>query len=1595
MRELLMASFSPKKSSKQQTSVARKLARLNFKAIGILGIVFVLVVISMVVLKSNSNKSIKISALAQSKESLDRNDYELGLRHLDRYLSENPNDIEVLEAKANLLSKTAGSVDRIQMATQVHDQLIRLDPDGKDRLATRRRLIELYLRYGELVRIFADDINDSRIEAKESRYLAAVEAANELIHYKDKKTGIENGTIDASAHRLKAMAYMGQVPGLVAKNPEQSVALDQAEKELDKALEINPGDIISSEKLAELYMIHRRNPAQSEKTLDRMLDAVKTKKFETESEAKVAMMNVRLSRFRAFYSTRDMTKAQKELESALELAPNNIEILTWAAGLALQRNETLECRRYLDAIPLKFQKDNLKIRLLRGELEFAERHPDEAIDQWRKGLSLVGGGDLDLTWRLAANLIQFSRLTEAKPLIDQYLRLSKPNDPRGIYLEGMYAEKSGRITKAIELMSKASNLVPTAFKSDVMMSLGHCYELIGEENRAMYTYKSAANLGGAAIGPRRAMARLYLASNPNRAIEELEIAYAASKSSGQLKIFTADGCSCVLLPDLKEVSQIPSKGQNQFILADVNHVLHFRLFDLEGRAIVDTDEKRLKEKAGQIGDLRDLIQKLRPPHKISQAENEHANAMATSIVEQTIKEAKGDPNILIDLIKIKLERQMKLAKPERDFREVARLLVEAREIAPSNPAIQGLTAQYQANENRLDLAVKTLEDTIKGTNRKRPEAWLAYAEALELLGRLTDAVNVLDQGSANDVAGDHASLRTMKARILLKMGSGSRAREVLTTNLESIPIPERPELQKALGDLLQELGDRTGASAAYIEWSRLAPESPFPALKLLSIAQLDGDEPSAKAGLEALWKLGRQNEPYALAARALQLLRANPSKPGPIPPDRLAEAEKLVDELNLIAPDFPVKYMIQGMILELRADPSDPKKWRDYLSKAGEAYRKSIKVGTSSPALPKLIEIYMKLKDDDKLNLLKIEYDDGTRRLKTEISVEFDRLSTMIALKIGDKERAAAYLKKIVESRPGNREARIAEANLLAQSGKIQEAENTLLDLVKAQSQDPLTWFELIRFQTLRRTPAIVARTVEMARQRYTGLRPELFLAQCYFSAKDLVNANKEFQKVLDLYPDDLIILRSVVEFREATNQGAQSELLLRKILKLDPTSTWAKRTLALRLSTYPETEAWDQAWSLIAPGTDQAGDFPEDRLIRATVLARSQLSAKRAEAIPAFAALANDLPLSNPVGIEARLRISQAMLELDRSADAWQYINPLCDDLTRSNMSALAIGIEALARLGKGDEADLRLNRIKALVPDSVQVAVSQAWVYHAQGKKEAEAATLLGVFEKHAKAADGEAVGSVCLDLLLKFKDLDAALKIAQQMATLWPARIGSLARVQVARREYDEALLSCQQALEKGSPREALQAAITSVIHRPNDPAFLKKVEEICIRGRAKAPTDFAILVQLATLRHIQQRFEDEMVFYRMALELKPSNRQFLNNMAWTLSEGLNKPEEAYTLVDDLIKRDGPASQFLDTRGVIQIRRGNYQKAIDDLEQAVKTEPSATLYFHLARAYYKAGKLMDSRRCRDLAMASKFDFKTLDATDKMDLDEVMGKP
>jgi hypothetical protein len=96
------------------------------------------------------------------------------------------------------------------------------------------------------------------------------------------------------------------------------------------------------------------------------------------------------------------------------------------------------------------------------------------------------------------------------------------------------------------------------------------------------------------------------------------------------------GCDLRLMSAANDVSAIPTVGKSLIIVAVVDHLLHFRVFEDDGTVVVNTDETRLPQQARLIEDLRKQLESLWPPHKLTENEKVRVIAAVRSIVARTL-----------------------------------------------------------------------------------------------------------------------------------------------------------------------------------------------------------------------------------------------------------------------------------------------------------------------------------------------------------------------------------------------------------------------------------------------------------------------------------------------------------------------------------------------------------------------------------------------------------------------------------------------------------------------------------------------------------------------------------------------------------------------------------------------------------------------------------------------------------------------------------------------------------------------------------------------------------------------------------------------
>jgi tetratricopeptide (TPR) repeat protein len=124
----------------------------------------------------------------------------------------------------------------------------------------------------------------------------------------------------------------------------------------------------------------------------------------------------------------------------------------------------------------------------------------------------------------------------------------------------------------------------------------------------------------------------------------------------------------------------------------------------------------------------------------------------------------------------------------------------------------------------------------------------------------------------------------------------------------------------------------------------------------------------------------------------------------------------------------------------------------------------------------------------------------------------------------------------------------------------------------------------------------------------------------------------------------------------------------------------------------------------------------------------------------------------------------------------------------------------------------------------------------------------------------------------------------------------------------------------------------------------------------------PKDFEAVAELAMVYDALKRYEESDSLYEIAIVMDHSQRHLaLNNFAYSLSERGEQLDRANRMVDTALQAQPENDSYLDTKGWVCFKLGNYQEAEKYILKAIakskeKGDPSATVYEHLGDIYYK---------------------------------------
>jgi multidrug efflux pump subunit AcrA (membrane-fusion protein) len=91
------------------------------------------------------------------------------------------------------------------------------------------------------------------------------------------------------------------------------------------------------------------------------------------------------------------------------------------------------------------------------------------------------------------------------------------------------------------------------------------------------------------------------------------------------------GSDLRLMPQLKDARDMLAEGRDLVIVARVGGALHFRIFDLAGKRVVDTDEKGLTERSDQLAELKSILVGMWDGPRVSPIDKDRVLAALTAL----------------------------------------------------------------------------------------------------------------------------------------------------------------------------------------------------------------------------------------------------------------------------------------------------------------------------------------------------------------------------------------------------------------------------------------------------------------------------------------------------------------------------------------------------------------------------------------------------------------------------------------------------------------------------------------------------------------------------------------------------------------------------------------------------------------------------------------------------------------------------------------------------------------------------------------------------------------------------------------------------
>lgn len=602
-----------------------------------------------------------------------------------------------------------------------------------------------------------------------------------------------------------------------------------------------------------------------------------------------------------------------------------------------------------------------------------------------------------------------------------------------------------------------------------------------------------------------------------------------------------------------------------------------------------------------------------------------------------------------------------------------------------------------------------------------------------------------------------------------------------------------------------------------------------------------------------------------------------------------------------------------------------------------------------------------------------------------------------VLLNTGNTDKAVDVITKYAKAAPKDASRQLALGQMLARAASdpkmaesrrkelLTQAGEALEAAVKSSPETPQTWLALITYQVMQKDVDAAKRTLQQAQLGLAEDQVAAVLAKGNEIMGQWFDAETVYLTALDAQPDNLLLAQELATFylspaypRDDKYQKATP--LVNQILKAgadgklqnnDPSLMWARRAAAQMLAVTGDYQALRKAEKLLASNALD-GTLPiQERLQMANILATRADPISRDKAKRLFEAAKKDQPLS--------LKDEMVLGQLYFARQEWEQCKRhMRTTVAQNRSSADARVLFANMILQRGsdkeiqDEATRQINELKKIAPNDARTVQLIVALAGKTGREKQARDYLLGLVPKVSNPAQLTDQQAAMLEfvapMLVSLNDLEDAEKLYRAVVAKNPNKVLALADFLGTHRDVNQAFEILESVYKPELTEPVSRIAIGIVRARRDEiqDKYDDKVRGWLDRGLLENPDSIPLEMLLAEFADVQKNYDEAAEIYKKLLardDVSGITRAIvLNNLAFLVALADNADEagvDPLQLIDKAIQILGPTADILDSRAVIYIAKGDYQKAIRDLDNSLTDNPTPAKYFHKAVAHLGAGE------------------------------------